>query len=132
MIPGENPNYGMLFGSNIFAVGIGKKRYLIDACQNDYEKFLSNVEAFVTDHDCYFEGILITHAHFDHMGGAFDVVKLMEKLGKPVPKIYKFIDGNDPELDRYEEHEDVKNHLHHINEKDSFELIDNLGSQNNK
>ena len=121
-IPGENPNYGMLFGSNIFAVGLGKKRYLIDACQGNSQRFLENIEAFVTDFDCDIEGILITHAHFDHMGGAFDVLKLMGKLGRPLPKIYKFIDGNESELERYDENEDVKEHLCHVTEETCFEL----------
>ena len=117
----------MLYGSNIFAIGLGQKRYLIDACQNGQEKFLSNVEAFVKDHDCYFDGILITHAHYDHMGGAYDIIQLMEQIGKPIPKIYKFIDGNDPELERFEENQDVKEHLRHINEQSSFEMTGKLG-----
>ena len=107
LIPGENPNYGMLFGSNIFAIGVGKKRFLIDACQINSGKFLSNVEAYVSDFDCDIEGIFITHAHYDHMGGALDVVKLMKRLGRPLPKIYKFIDGNESELVRIEENEGI-------------------------
>ena len=121
----------MLFGSNIFAVGLGKKRFLIDACQGNSEKFLKNVEAYVTAFDCDIEGIFITHAHHDHMGGAYDVVKLMGKLGRPLPKIYKFVDGNESELERYEEHEELKEHLCHVTEESSFEIIGNVGSGKN-
>jgi len=98
----------MLCGSNVFAVGLGKKRFLIDACQNDQEKFLRNIEVFMNDQDCYFEGVLITHSHFDHFGGAYDIVKLMEKLGKPIPKIYKKIDGNKTERKQTIENESLK------------------------
>lgn len=117
----------MIFGSNIFAVGLGEKRYLIDACQIAQDQFLSNVEAFVKEQNCYFEGILVTHAHFDHMGGAYDVVELMGELGKPIPKIYKKIDGSFTELKRLKEVEQLKDHLHHIDEKSCFELVEKIG-----
>ena len=47
LIPGENPDFGMLCGTNVFAVGLGKKWYMIDACIKDHIPFLSNVKAFV-------------------------------------------------------------------------------------
>mmetsp|Transcript_24502 Transcript_24502/g.38004 ORF Transcript_24502/g.38004 Transcript_24502/m.38004 type:complete len:129 (-) Transcript_24502:844-1230(-) len=70
LIPGMNPDIGMLCGTNVYAIGTGKKRFLVDAGERDVEKFLENVEKFVTDMDCDIEGILITHSHFDHMEGA--------------------------------------------------------------
>jgi glyoxylase-like metal-dependent hydrolase (beta-lactamase superfamily II) len=101
MIPGENPDYGMMCGTNVYAVGKGKHFYMIDACVKDHQRFLENVEKFTTDLDCQFDGILITHAHHDHMDGALNVIELMTKLGRPVPKVYKYIDGNEPEKDRF-------------------------------
>ena len=47
MIPGENPDFGMMCGSNVFAIGTGTARYMIDACVKDHAKFLRNVKAFV-------------------------------------------------------------------------------------
>jgi hypothetical protein len=32
LIPGENPDVGMLCGTNVYAIGRGKKKYIIDAC----------------------------------------------------------------------------------------------------
>ena len=49
LIPGENPDVGMLCGTNCYAIGTGKKRYLIDACVKDHQKFLDNVTNFVKD-----------------------------------------------------------------------------------
>ena len=52
IIPGENPDYGILCGTNVYAVGKGKHFYMIDACVRDHPKFLENVEKFTTDMDC--------------------------------------------------------------------------------
>lgn len=37
------------------------------------------------------------------MGGAQNVVSLMEQLGRPKPKIFKKVDGNPSELERINE-----------------------------
>ena len=80
MIPGENPEYGTLCGTNMYAIGRGKKRFMIDACSSDRWEFLDNVRNFMKDHDCYFDKIFVTHAHFDHMDGAYNLVELMQEL----------------------------------------------------
>lgn len=49
MIPGENPDFGMLCGTNVYAIGTGEKRYLIDACVNNHQKFIDNVSKFLDD-----------------------------------------------------------------------------------
>ena len=74
MIPGMNPGNGMLCGTNCYAVGTGPKRFLIDAAEKDRPKFLENIEAFVRDKNCAFEGLLITHSHYDHMDGALQII----------------------------------------------------------
>lgn len=43
MIPGENLIPGMLCGTNCYAIGTGKKRFLIDACLKDCKPFLRNL-----------------------------------------------------------------------------------------
>ncbi len=98
MIPGENPDYGMLCGTNVYAVGYNDKWFMIDACIKNHDQFLFNVQQFVTDKNCNFEGIFITHAHHDHMDGAQNIIDLLIKLGKNPPKVYKRIDGNESEL----------------------------------
>ena len=77
MIPGENPEFGTLCGTNMYAIGTGKERYMIDACSMNQQKFLSNVKTFCEDFSCSFTKILITHAHYDHMDGAQEIVNLM-------------------------------------------------------
>ena len=47
MIPGENPDVGMLCGTNVYAIGTGEKRYLIDACVNNHKKFIDNIKSFM-------------------------------------------------------------------------------------
>ena len=74
MIPGENPEYGTLCGTNMYAVGLGRKRFMIDACSADQEQFLYNVTKFMDENDCYFDKIFVSHAHFDHMDGAYDLI----------------------------------------------------------
>ena len=49
MIPGMNPDVGMLCGTNVYVIGTGKKRYLIDAGEKDVPKFISNIKKFVAD-----------------------------------------------------------------------------------
>lgn len=71
----------MLCGTNVFAIGSGKKRYLIDACKKDHDLFLNNMRVFLKEEDCVIAGIFITHAHYDHMDGAQNLVDLMEELG---------------------------------------------------
>lgn len=70
MIPGENPDVGMLCGTNVYAIGTGEKRFLVDACVNNHKKFIDNVNSFLDQEKCYFEAIFVTHAHHDHMDGA--------------------------------------------------------------
>ena len=92
LIPGMNPQPGIMCGSNVYAIGSGKKRFMIDACISDHEPFINNITSFLKDNGCYFESIFITHAHVDHMDGALDLVNLMNQLNLPVPKVYKKID----------------------------------------
>ena len=94
LIPGLNLDPGPICGTNCFAVGIGPKRYLIDACKKDHPIFINNLRRFCLEQNCYFDRVLITHAHYDHMDGAINVVQLMEELGFPVPKVHKYMHNN--------------------------------------
>ena len=70
LIPGLNPDFGVLCGTNVFAIGKGKERYLVDACKKDHGLFLDNLKAFMKEENCYIKGVFITHSHYDHMDGA--------------------------------------------------------------
>ena len=122
LIPGENPEFGTLYGTNMFALGTGKKRFMIDACGGNQSSFLENVKKFCVDQNCYFEMIFVTHGHFDHFEGAQDIIDLMRQMGFPAPKICKNVDGNQFEQNRLETYPELKNHLIHIKEGDIFTL----------
>jgi hypothetical protein len=47
LIPGFNLDEGVLCGTNVYAIGKGKKRILIDACKEDHKPFLDNVREFL-------------------------------------------------------------------------------------
>jgi len=76
LIPGENAGPGFLCGTNVYIIGKGKQRFMIDACTKNNLEFLGNIEAFMLSHNCFISKIFVTHGHFDHYQGAYDVVKL--------------------------------------------------------
>ena len=78
------------------------------------------------ENDCYFEKIFITHSHFDHMGGAINVIEAVEKLGYPTPKVYKFVDGNKIEESRLDTSQKLRDNTVHAKEGDSFVLSESL------
>lgn len=131
LIPGLNLDDGVLCGTNCYAIGRGQKRILIDACKYNAGKFLYNLESFVTEQECYFDSILITHAHYDHMDGAQNVVDLMESLGLDPPQVYKFIDGNLNEETRIENNPGLEDNLFHCEEGDHF-VINDVGEDGKK
>jgi len=122
MIPGENPDVGMLCGTNVYAIGTGERRFLVDACVNNHKKFIENIISFLDQEKCYFEAIFVTHAHHDHMDGAQSLVDLMISRGHPAPRVYKRIDGNTCEISRLETNPGLKDHLCHTEEGERFEL----------
>mmetsp|Transcript_14025 Transcript_14025/g.23828 ORF Transcript_14025/g.23828 Transcript_14025/m.23828 type:complete len:193 (-) Transcript_14025:479-1057(-) len=120
MVPGMNPDAGMLCGTNLYAIGRGAKRYLIDAGDADRPKCLQKMEAFLAEQQCYFEGIFITHSHYDHMAGAYDLIELLARLGKPTPRVYKYVDGCATELNRVKSYPELKDYIVNVREGDQF------------
>ena len=72
----------------------------------------------MTRENCYFEGVFITHSHYDHMEGAMEIIELMKSLGKPIPKIFKFVDGGVTEQNRLRKSPELAYHLYHVAEGD--------------
>lgn len=122
---------GMLSGTNCYAIGVGQKRFLIDACLKDYEPFLDNLERFMKEQNCYFEKVFITHSHFDHMAGAYSVVELHKKLNKPLPQIMKFVNNSAQEQERLKDTPEMKEFIHHTKEGDKFTLTETLTNGEN-
>jgi endoribonuclease LACTB2 len=87
-IPGDNPSTFTLCGTNCFVVGQGKDRVMIES--GDYPEsnklFLENFNKFMDDFaGIQISKIFITHAHHDHFGGLYDVLKILIERGQEEP-----------------------------------------------
>ena len=57
--------------------------------------FLENFNAFMNDQSTVrISKIFITHAHHDHFGGLYDVLRILMERGHTEPMVYKKLDGN--------------------------------------
>jgi phosphoribosyl 1,2-cyclic phosphodiesterase len=92
----------------MYVIGKGKRRFLIDSCIKNNLKFLHNLKVFTQTFGCYFDAVFITHGHHDHYAGAYDVVKYMEELSLPTPKVYKRITNDICDKSRLQEHPDIE------------------------
>ena len=68
--------------------------------------------------------IFITHAHHDHFGGLYDVLKIMLQRGHPEPQVYKKLDGNKFEKEVFERYPTLKGKISNLNHGDLFDLVD--------
>jgi len=78
---GQNPSPYTLNGTNVFLVGTGRKRILIDAAEKikGNAEFVQILGEFMDRQQCDgLEMILITHMHGDHFGGC---ESLLDKFG---------------------------------------------------
>lgn len=83
---GLNPGGSRINGNNSFLIGTGDKRVLIDcgACDDNEEqsqKFVDSVISYLKDHSLSLSHILITHYHYDHLGGVPAMVDALERMG---------------------------------------------------
>eukprot|EP00924_Labyrinthula_sp_SR-Ha-C_P009765 maker-scaffold_22-snap-gene-5.14-mRNA-1 protein AED:0.02 eAED:0.02 QI:223/1/1/1/1/1/3/25/336 len=84
-VMGCNPGNFTLQGTNCYLVGTGENRILIDAGEGK-QKFSSNLKNLLETEHAHVKYLLITHKHFDHLGGCSDVVKI-----SPQCTVKKFI-----------------------------------------
>ena len=84
---GGNPSGFTLGGTNTYLVGTGKKRILVDAGEGQAE-YVDTLADAMRAHGCEgLEAILVTHWHFDHLGG---VPSVLERFGADLP-VLKFM-----------------------------------------
>jgi len=91
-ILGQNPGSFTLQGTNTYLVGTGKSRILIDTGEGK-SAYIPALKQALQESGCEeISAILITHHHYDHVGGIADVRKLF-----PEAKVY-FDDSVKPKL----------------------------------
>ncbi|TNV77656.1 hypothetical protein FGO68_gene2333 [Halteria grandinella] len=129
LIPGENPGQGYLCGTNVYVVGSGKSRVMIDACTKNVLKFLANIKEFCQTQQCTIDRILITHGHHDHYAGAFDIVELLIQNGFSTnPSVFKFVDEKlETDRNRLMEHPEIESYLFNTRDGDVFTVINAPG-----
>ncbi|CAD8146629.1 unnamed protein product [Paramecium pentaurelia] len=88
LIPGYNPGQFTLQGTNTYLLGTGKTRILIDTGEGK-EQYKMHLKQILDKEQCEISIVLITHHHFDHIGGISQVLQLC-----PNAKIYKNLDHN--------------------------------------
>lgn len=73
------------------------------------QKFLENLTHFLNDHaGIQVNKIFITHAHYDHFGGVFDVLNLFKSYKMNEPEVYKYLDGNNFESEVFARYPSLK------------------------
>src|SRR5262245_35933983 len=80
-ILGCNPGPFTLQGTNVYLVGTGARRILID-CSDGNEAFIAALRDTLTEQRCTVAAIVVTHAHGDHCGGVPAVLRLLSDLSR--------------------------------------------------
>ena len=129
-IPGENPSPATLCGINCFILGTGQSRVMIEA--GDYpernEKFLENFTRFMNDFSSIsIDKIFITHAHWDHFGGLYDVLRIINNSGRKEPQVFKKLMGSRSEQSVFERYPILKEKVLDLNHDDKFQFGDSEG-----
>ena len=88
-IAGANPSQASLLGSNIYLVGSGPEKIMIDSGDFNSSGFLQNFGEYLNQNNACISKILITHGHGDHFGGLHDLVSFLRSLGHKNPEVYK-------------------------------------------
>lgn len=85
-ILGANPGPFTLQGSNVYLVGTGAGRLLVDTADGRPE-FLATLASVLAAQGAHITTIVITHSHGDHVGGIGGVVAGAAAAGAPQPTV---------------------------------------------
>jgi glyoxylase-like metal-dependent hydrolase (beta-lactamase superfamily II) len=86
-ILGCNPGPMTLQGKNIYLVGTGRKRVLIDAGQDGFPEYIQNLMKVLREENVKIEHLVLTHWHHDHVGA---LPELEPVLKGDAPLVHKF------------------------------------------
>ncbi|CDW54295.1 tRNA int endo and ACPS and Lactamase B domain con taining protein [Trichuris trichiura] len=87
---GRNPGPFTLQGSNIYLVGTGKRRILVDTGVANDADYLNDLKQLIVNSNIEIFTIICTHWHLDHTGGVKDVLKVLQNIGQPKPSVMKY------------------------------------------
>ena len=90
--------------------------------------FLENFNKFMDESgQIQISKIFITHAHYDHFGGLYDILKIIFERGLKEPLVYKKLDGNQFEKDVFSRFPTLVGKVHDLKHDNEFLLQeDNL------
>jgi endoribonuclease LACTB2 len=91
---GFNPGAHTLQGTNTYLIGKTSRKILIDTGEDitseRYIAFLFDMIFPITDTESL-SAILLTHGHFDHLGGVRAILRECDRRGLPKPTVHKHI-----------------------------------------
>lgn len=68
--------------------------------------------------------IFITHAHHDHFGGLYDVLRILIDRGFQEPEVYKKLDGNKFEKEVFDRFPSLVGKVKDLVHGDVFDLVE--------
>jgi len=86
-----------LQGTNLYLVGKGASRILVDAGQDGFPEAISSLTELLKQLQTSIGSIVITHWHQDHIGGLGDLAPVFKKSKSAFPEVYKFPRTDIPE-----------------------------------
>lgn len=95
-ILGCNPGPMTLQGTNIYLVGTGLQRVLIDAGQANFPEYIQNLSKVLKEQNVRIKDIIVTHWHLDHIGALPEIQDLLKDVSLK-PTVHKFRRPDDPE-----------------------------------